>query len=143
MLTWQDLKSRTKTKAGHIKKHARGTGGGPPLEDKLATIEEEILDCVKIVSVEEHKKATESAVDFYFHFIEDPLTVPIKEMQFIIDLRVKVYQYLRKQSIKNVSLGGGLPVASTSGSQQPTKKNTIKKLLYWKELLLQKKKQII
>ncbi|CAG9814033.1 unnamed protein product [Phaedon cochleariae] len=64
--TWQDLKSRTKLKVSNKRKHVRGTGGGPPVEEELSKLEEDIVDIVKVVSIKGHKEASESVVNFNF-----------------------------------------------------------------------------
>ncbi|CAH0551753.1 unnamed protein product [Brassicogethes aeneus] len=65
--TWQDLKSRTKNKAGNIKKHARGTGGGPPCLETMTLVEDEVLEVIKAVSVEGHQQSKESHTEFNFY----------------------------------------------------------------------------
>jgi hypothetical protein len=49
--TWQDLKSRTKTKSAVIKRSAIETGGGPLKKIKLSNDEDPILQLIKPVCV--------------------------------------------------------------------------------------------
>lgn len=61
--TWQDLRSRTKSKQGTNKKETSATGGGPYTEDPLTKVEEDILEIIKKVSVEGHE-VQESYAEF-------------------------------------------------------------------------------
>ncbi|KAG5887674.1 hypothetical protein JTB14_015578 [Gonioctena quinquepunctata] len=68
--TWQDIKSRTKSKVSGMRRHERATGGGPPIEDDISKSDEDIINIVKVVSIEGHNETTESAVDFDFDALE-------------------------------------------------------------------------
>ncbi|CAH0563134.1 unnamed protein product [Brassicogethes aeneus] len=65
--TWQDLKSRTKTKSGNIIKHETGTGGGPPCLETMTLVEDKVLEVIKAVSVEGHQQSKESHTKFNFN----------------------------------------------------------------------------
>jgi hypothetical protein len=60
--TWQDLKSRTKTKSAVIKRCAIETGGGPLKKIKLSNDEDPILQLIKPVCVSGLPDVTESEV---------------------------------------------------------------------------------
>lgn len=62
MQTWQDLKSRTKTKSAVIKRSAIETGGGPLKKIKLSNDEDSILQLIKPVCVSGLPDVTESEV---------------------------------------------------------------------------------
>ncbi|KAJ8964899.1 hypothetical protein NQ314_004538, partial [Rhamnusium bicolor] len=66
--TWQDMRCRTKSKASKNKINREGTGGGPFIEDSLTKVEEDIIDIIKIVSVEGHENVKESIVEFNMEF---------------------------------------------------------------------------
>ncbi|KAK9680541.1 Myb/SANT-like DNA-binding domain [Popillia japonica] len=68
--TWQDLRSRTKTKVSSNRKAMRETGGGPLVETPLDAIEE-ILQIIKPVSVDGHPEVRESVVIVDFIQNED------------------------------------------------------------------------
>ncbi|KAK3910208.1 Cyclic pyranopterin monophosphate synthase [Frankliniella fusca] len=44
MKSWQDWKSDVKKKAGKIKRHFTGTGGGPPCRLQLTPLEEQVIE---------------------------------------------------------------------------------------------------
>ncbi|KAJ8911762.1 hypothetical protein NQ315_008814 [Exocentrus adspersus] len=75
--TWQDLRSRTKTKNSRIAKYAEGTGGGPPDTSNLSHTEQEIMSLVSKISAEGDGWIKESAV----HNIEE-------ESQVLVDIAV-------------------------------------------------------
>ncbi|CAG9822240.1 unnamed protein product [Phaedon cochleariae] len=66
---------RTKLKVSNKSKHVRGTGGGPPVEEELSELEEDIVDIVKVVSIKGHKETAESVVNFNYsddhYFLEN------------------------------------------------------------------------
>ncbi|KAJ3647952.1 hypothetical protein Zmor_019794 [Zophobas morio] len=62
---WHDLKSRTKCKEGANKKEFRKTGGGPSQGQAFSSIEEDILQIIKPVSIEGHNEIMESDVSFH------------------------------------------------------------------------------
>ncbi|KAG5887673.1 hypothetical protein JTB14_015578 [Gonioctena quinquepunctata] len=53
-----------------MRRHERATGGGPPIEDDISKSDEDIINIVKVVSIEGHNETTESAVDFDFDALE-------------------------------------------------------------------------
>ncbi|CAG9822227.1 unnamed protein product [Phaedon cochleariae] len=62
--TWQDMRSKVKTKQASIKRHARDTGEGPPLPTKLKQNEEDILSLISNVAVNGHSSVQESSAHF-------------------------------------------------------------------------------
>ncbi|KAG5862632.1 hypothetical protein JTB14_004500 [Gonioctena quinquepunctata] len=62
--TWQDIRSRTKSKNSSYQKHKRGTGGGPYLENPNRPFDQEVLDTINTVSLEGHEQVLESATEF-------------------------------------------------------------------------------
>lgn len=48
---WQDWKSDVKKKAGKIKRHFTGTGGGPPCRLQLTPLEEQVIQIMGPVAV--------------------------------------------------------------------------------------------
>jgi hypothetical protein len=60
--TWQDLKSRTKTKSAVIKRSAIETGGEPLKKIKLSNDDNSILQLIKPVCVSGLPDVTESEV---------------------------------------------------------------------------------
>lgn len=61
--SWQDMRSRTKSKYASNRRSLNATGGGPSEEIILTKNEESILDIIKVVSVEGHN-VNESIVEF-------------------------------------------------------------------------------
>ncbi|CAG9831579.1 unnamed protein product [Diabrotica balteata] len=64
--TWQDIRSRTKAKNGQLKKHAQGTGGGPPIE-KANPFEQEVLETITVISLAGQPDIVESEANFCFN----------------------------------------------------------------------------
>ncbi|KAG5869025.1 hypothetical protein JTB14_025914 [Gonioctena quinquepunctata] len=63
--TWVDIKKNTKTRFVKEKKHARGTGGGPPLPPNLETsLDEKILNIIPMVTIKGDDNIQESLVPF-------------------------------------------------------------------------------
>ncbi|KAG5872483.1 hypothetical protein JTB14_013127 [Gonioctena quinquepunctata] len=60
--TWHGIKSRTKSKVSGMRRHERATGGGSSIEDDISKSDEDIINIVKVVSIEGHNKTTESAI---------------------------------------------------------------------------------
>lgn len=58
------MRSKVKTKQASIKRHANGTGGGPPLLKKLKQNEEDILSLISNVAVNGHSSVQESLAHF-------------------------------------------------------------------------------
>ncbi|XP_031334650.1 uncharacterized protein LOC116164596 [Photinus pyralis] len=83
--TWQDLRSRTKIKVSANRRHINGTGGGPYTEDPLSTVEDDIVDIIKIVSIEGHTEVAESEVQIALQ----PVT-PVQTENFTPDNNIPV-----------------------------------------------------
>lgn len=64
--TWQDIRSRTKIKSSEYYKERRRTGGGPCPDNTTTEYENEVLDTIKLVSIQGHQEVSESATDFTF-----------------------------------------------------------------------------
>ncbi|CAG9819868.1 unnamed protein product [Phaedon cochleariae] len=69
--TWQDIRSRTKIKNSEYHKQRRRTGGGPCPEITTNEFENEVLDTIKLVSIQGHQEVLESATDFTFDSSHD------------------------------------------------------------------------
>jgi len=63
---WQDTKATTKTKAAAIKRHQKGTGGGPPCDVIMSDVQNDVLPLLSQVAVGGHSNSTESVVKFTF-----------------------------------------------------------------------------
>lgn len=66
--TWQDIRSRTKTKQVHFNKYIKGTGGGPSLGDPNDKFENDVLETINAVSIRGHTNISESSTKFEFDF---------------------------------------------------------------------------
>ncbi|KAK5639253.1 hypothetical protein RI129_011745 [Pyrocoelia pectoralis] len=64
--TWQDMRSKTKSKNAAVKRYECATGGGPPCPDDMNTTDEEILDVICPTSVTGHSDTKESQIEFSF-----------------------------------------------------------------------------
>ncbi|KAK5643410.1 hypothetical protein RI129_007255 [Pyrocoelia pectoralis] len=64
--TWQDIRSRTKSKRSKYMSERGATGGGPHDKYPMTDYETEVLDLIKSVSVEGHANSQESDTDFNF-----------------------------------------------------------------------------
>ncbi|CAG9764633.1 unnamed protein product [Ceutorhynchus assimilis] len=64
--TWQDIRSRTKTKQAKNKTQQEATGGGNFENNPVTPFEAQILDIIKSVSIEGHTNVSESKVEFEY-----------------------------------------------------------------------------
>ncbi|CAH0547023.1 unnamed protein product [Brassicogethes aeneus] len=62
--SWHDIKTTSKAKSSKIKRHQKGTGGGPPIKTKLNDDDEKILEIIGPTSVDGHPNIKESAATF-------------------------------------------------------------------------------
>ncbi|KAG5886273.1 hypothetical protein JTB14_002767 [Gonioctena quinquepunctata] len=72
--SWQDLRSKTKKKKSEHIKHARGTGGGPPLPSELDITDELILSTIAPTSITGDTNISETPIDFDFTFNDRRIT---------------------------------------------------------------------
>lgn len=73
--TWQDIRSRTKTKRSKYLNERDATGGGPYQNDPITTYDSEILDIIKTVSIEGHTNIQESSTSFSFEEPDDKFSL--------------------------------------------------------------------
>ncbi|CAG9765893.1 unnamed protein product [Ceutorhynchus assimilis] len=79
--TWQDMRCKVKSKQAVIKRHANGTGGGPPLPTKLKQNEEDILSLISNLAVNGH-----SSVQDFKNAIESNTKASVKPVSPIVDI---------------------------------------------------------
>jgi len=60
----QDTKNTAKTKAATIKRHSRGTGGGPPCNISLTEVQSDAIAQISEIAITGHNKSQESIVEF-------------------------------------------------------------------------------
>ncbi|CAH1107482.1 unnamed protein product [Psylliodes chrysocephalus] len=68
---WQDLRFKAKKKKSDQVKHARGTGGGPPLDTKYDTTNELILSTIAPTAITGYMNVNETPIDFQFASIDE------------------------------------------------------------------------
>ncbi|KAK9675155.1 Myb/SANT-like DNA-binding domain [Popillia japonica] len=89
--TWQDMKSRTKSKGAAISRYAKGNGGGPPIK-QITRVDEKILNVSNPTSVTGDSSVAEAEIDFIFEDEEvQPLPMQVNssvaeaEIDFIFE----------------------------------------------------------
>ncbi|KAK4882623.1 hypothetical protein RN001_005942 [Aquatica leii] len=76
--TWQDIKSRIKSKQASIKRYERGTGGGPPLKETITSVEEKVLSVINPTSIVGDGTINESNIEFVYEDDDDMEYLPIE-----------------------------------------------------------------
>ncbi|KAF5271165.1 hypothetical protein FQR65_LT09062 [Abscondita terminalis] len=64
--TWQDIKSRTKTKKAAMIRHSQGTGGGPVHVDTITPTEEKVLTIINPTSIVGDALVKEGKIEFIY-----------------------------------------------------------------------------
>ncbi|CAG9769693.1 unnamed protein product [Ceutorhynchus assimilis] len=74
--TWQDIKSRTKTKKASINRYERGTGGGPPIQN-ITPVEEKVISVISKTAILGETCINESQIEFDF---DDDMEAPVETL---------------------------------------------------------------
>ncbi|KAK5650436.1 hypothetical protein RI129_001465 [Pyrocoelia pectoralis] len=103
--TWQDIRSRTKSKRSKYMSERGATGGGPHDKYPMTDYETEVLDLIKSVSVEGHANSQESDTYFNFDaaFVEKENNDPLSSITLPDDLETQQFglHETKKMCIQN------------------------------------------
>uniref|UniRef100_A0A6P7GML2 Regulatory protein zeste n=1 Tax=Diabrotica virgifera virgifera TaxID=50390 RepID=A0A6P7GML2_DIAVI len=147
--TWQDIRSRTKVKSVQYKKHAQGTGGGPPIKEEKP-FEKEVMETITVISLAGQPNIAESATNFDVQELEvdnllsnDQQNV-VHEEQLEQQSEVKTITLMKPECSQNASLSQVDPAEEppflewlNENYQKSLKeKNAIKKNYYEKKIKL-------
>lgn len=98
--TWQDSRSKVRSKKAMVNRHVNDTGGGPQISQTLTPIENQILDLVNPITIDGDETISMPVTNFEFGDISSILELPIQIECVSPDEGISMYTIPTMQSVE-------------------------------------------